>query len=84
MKSPANWTLRNTENAQPCALIVRYYYLQDLPSLRRTISENKGLNIPAEITRWLGRKSFEEGDYAATEQYLLPVVKDAKDVTQRC
>jgi TolA-binding protein len=61
-------------------IILCYYYLQDLPSLRRTISENKGLNVPAEITRWLGRKSFEEGDFAAAEQYLLPVAKDAKTV----
>jgi TolA-binding protein len=60
-------------------IILCYYYLQDLPSLRRTIAENKGLNVPAEITRWLGRKSFEERDFAAAEQYLLPVVKDAKN-----
>jgi TolA-binding protein len=60
-------------------IILCYYYLQDLPSLRRAIAENKGLNVPAEITRWLGRKSFDEGDFAAAEQYLLPVVKDAKN-----
>ncbi len=61
-------------------IILCYYYLQDLPALRRTIAENKGLNIPVEITRWLGRKSFEEGDFSAAEQYLLPVVKDSKNV----
>ena len=61
-------------------IILCYYYLQDRPALRRTIAENKGLNIPVEITRWLGRKSFEEGDFAAAEQYLLPVVKDSKNV----
>ncbi|MFZ0708979.1 MAG: tetratricopeptide repeat protein, partial [Terrimicrobiaceae bacterium] len=61
-------------------IILCYYYLQDRPALRRTIAENKGLNIPVEITRWLGRKSFEEGDFSAAEQYLLPVVKDAKNV----
>ena len=61
-------------------IILCYYYLQDRPALRRTIAENKGLNIPVEITRWLGRKSFEEGDFSAAEQYLLPVVKDSKNV----
>jgi TolA-binding protein len=61
-------------------IVLCYYYLQDRPALRRTIAENKGLNIPVEITRWLGRKSFEEGDFSATEQYLLPVVKDSRNV----
>jgi len=61
-------------------IILCYYYLQDRPALRRTIAENKGLNIPVEITRWLGRKSFEEGDFSAAEQYLLPIVKDSKNV----
>jgi tetratricopeptide (TPR) repeat protein len=60
-------------------IILCYYYLQDRPALQRTIAENKGLNIPVEITRWLGRKSFEEGDFSAAEQYLLPVVKESKN-----
>ena len=60
-------------------IILCYYYLQDRPALRRTIAENQGLNIPVEITRWLGRKSFEEGDFAAAEQYLLPVIKESKN-----
>ena len=60
-------------------IILCYYYLQDRPALRRMIAENKGLNIPVEITRWLGRKSFEEGDFVAAEQYLLPVVKESKN-----
>ena len=57
-------------------IILCYYYLQDRPALTRTIAENKGVNVPLEITRWLGRKSFEEGDFAAAERYLLPVLKD--------
>ena len=61
-------------------IVLCYYYLQDRAALRRTIAENKDLTIPAEITRWLGRKSFEEGDFSAAEQYLLPVVRDSKDV----
>jgi len=61
-------------------IILCYYYLQDRPALTRTIAENKGLSVPVEITRWLGRKSFEEGDFAGAEQYLLPVVKDSKNV----
>ena len=47
--------------------------------MRRTIAENKNVNVPVEITRWLGRKSFEEGDFAAAERYLLPVLKDSKN-----
>ena len=61
-------------------IILCYYYLQDIPALRRTIAENKSVNVPVEITRWLGRKSFEEGDFAAAEQSLLSVVKDSKEV----
>ena len=37
------------------------------------------MNVPVEITRWLGRKSFEESDFAAAERYLLPVLKDPKN-----
>ena len=59
-------------------IILCYYYLQDRPALVRTIAENKNVNVPVEITRWLGRKSFEEGDFAAAERYLLPVLKDQK------
>ena len=60
-------------------IILCYYYLQDRPALVRTIAENKDVNVPVEITRWLGRKSFEEGDFAAAERYLLPVLKDPKN-----
>ncbi len=60
-------------------IILCYYYQQDRPGLLRTMAENKNLNIPVEITRWLGRKSFDEGDYASAEKYLLPVVNDAKN-----
>jgi TolA-binding protein len=61
-------------------IILCYYYLQDLPALRRTIAENKHLAVPVEITRWLGRKSFEERDFAAAEQWLLSVLNGSKDV----
>jgi len=62
-------------------IILAYYYQQDRPSLVRVIKESKGVDVPVEITRWLGRKSFEEGDYAAAETFLLPVLKDPKNVT---
>jgi len=61
-------------------IILCYYYQQDRPGLVRTMAENKTLNVPVEITRWLGRKSFEEGDYASAEQFLLPVVKNSQNV----
>ncbi len=60
-------------------IILCYYYLEDRPALVRTIAENKNVTVPVEITRWLGRKSFEEGDFAGAEKYLLPVLKDAKN-----
>ena len=41
-------------------IILCYYYLQDRPALTKTIADNKNVNVPVEITRWLGRKSFEE------------------------
>ena len=75
----ANWTPAQYGERAALRIILCYYYLQDRPALRRTIAENKGLNIPVEITRWLGRKSFEEGDFSAAEQYLLPVVKECKE-----
>jgi len=56
-------------------IILCHYYLQDRAALQKDLAANKNLNIPVEITRWLGRKSFEEGDYEAAEQGLLPVVK---------
>jgi TolA-binding protein len=60
-------------------IILCYYYLEDRPALTRMIAENKNVNVPVEITRWLGRKSFEEGDFAGAERYLLPALKDAKN-----
>jgi TolA-binding protein len=57
-------------------IILCYYYLQDRAALQKALAANKNLNVPVEITRWLGRKSFEEGDYEAAEQGLLPVVKN--------
>ncbi|HEY5952831.1 MAG TPA: tetratricopeptide repeat protein, partial [Terrimicrobiaceae bacterium] len=60
-------------------IILCYYYLEDRAALTRTIADNKDLNVPVEITRWLGRKSFEEGDFASAERYLLPVLKDSKN-----
>ncbi|HRJ71395.1 MAG TPA: tetratricopeptide repeat protein, partial [Terrimicrobiaceae bacterium] len=59
-------------------ILLCYYYLQDRDALVRLIGQNKGLTVPVEITRWLGRKSFEDGDYAAAERYLLPVISDPK------
>jgi TolA-binding protein len=61
-------------------IILCHYYLQDRPALQKAIAANKNLNLPVEITRWLGRKSFEEGDYEAAELGLLPVVRDGKSV----
>ncbi len=61
-------------------VILSYYYLQDREALVKAIAGNKNLTVPTEITLWLGRKSFEEGDYMKAEQYLLPVLKDPKAV----
>jgi tetratricopeptide (TPR) repeat protein len=56
-------------------IILSYYYLQDRAALQKALATHKDLNIPVEITRWLGRKSFEEGDYEGAEQGLQAVVK---------
>ncbi len=61
-------------------IILCHYYLQDRSALQKALAANKGLSVPVEITRWLGRKSFEEGDYEGAEQGLLPVVRDGKAV----
>lgn len=61
-------------------IILCYYYLEDREALQKALAANKGLTIPVEITRWLGRKSFEEGDYAGAEMGLLAVVNDGKAV----
>lgn len=59
-------------------IILCYYYLEDRAALVKTIADNKNVAVPVEITRWLGRKSFDEGDYASAERFLLPVMKDPK------
>lgn len=59
-------------------IVLCYYYLQDRAALTKALAANKNLEIPAEVSRWLGRKSFEEGDYASAERYLSAVVKDGK------
>jgi TolA-binding protein len=61
-------------------IILCYYYMQDRAALQKALAAHKDLNVPVEITRWLGRKSFEEGDYEGAEQGLLPVVKEGKAV----
>lgn len=59
-------------------IILAQYYLQDREALVATITKYPQVNVPTEITRWLGRQSFDEGDYAAAEKFLLPVAKDPK------
>ena len=59
-------------------MILCHYYQEDRPALVRAMAENKNVPVPVEITRWLGRKSFDEGDYVAAEQFLLPVLQDEK------
>ncbi|CAN5325395.1 hypothetical protein BH09VER1_BH09VER1_37630 [soil metagenome] len=61
-------------------IMVCYYNMQDRASLKRIISENKGITVPLEITRWLGRKAYEDADYEGAERYLQPVVVGAKNV----
>jgi TolA-binding protein len=59
-------------------IILCHYYQQDRAALQKALAANKNLNVPVEITRWLGRKSFEEGDFEGAEQGLLSVVKEGK------
>lgn len=57
-------------------IVLCLYYLQDRAGLVKELAENKTPNVPVEITRWLGMKSFEEGNYADAEKYLLPLAVD--------
>lgn len=59
-------------------IVLCYYYLQDRPALTKALAASKNIQIPAEVSRWLGRKSFEEGDYATAERYLSAVVEGNK------
>jgi len=57
-------------------IVLAQYYLQDREALVATITKYPQVNVPTEITRWLGRQSFDEGDYAAAVKFLLPVAQD--------
>lgn len=59
-------------------IILCHYYLQDRAALTKALAANKNIEIPAEVSRWLGRKCFEEGDYAGAVRYLSPVVSSGK------
>ncbi|MBN8711432.1 MAG: tetratricopeptide repeat protein [Verrucomicrobia bacterium] len=59
-------------------IILAYYYQQNTDALKQALKDNPKVQVPAEINRWLGRKSFEEGDYATAERNLLPVVTEGK------
>lgn len=59
-------------------IVLCYYYLQDRAALTKALDANRKLEVPAEVSRWLGRKSFEEGDYVSAERYLSAVVKGNK------
>ncbi len=61
-------------------IMVCYYNMQDRAALKKVIAENKGITVPLEITRWLGRKAYDEADYEGAERYLQPVVQGGKNV----
>lgn len=61
-------------------VILSYYYLEDRDALVKLLAANPKITVPTEITLWLGRKAFEEGNYMKAEQYLLPVLQDPKAV----
>ena len=58
-------------------IILCYYYLEDRAALTRTIADNKDLNVPVEITRWLGRKSFEE-ETSLPRSAICPGAQDSE------
>ncbi len=68
---PAQYNERAGLRAMLC-----YYYLQDRDGLKKAIDQNKTLTVPTEVTRWLGRQSFAEGDYAGAVRYLKSALKD--------
>ena len=68
---------------QPCASSFVTITSRTVPRFRRTIAENKGLNIPVEITRWLGRKSFEEGDFQPQSSISFPSSRNQRILIRR-
>lgn len=62
-------------------IILAYYYLEDRESVAREASSYKGGNLPAEITLWLASHAVDKGDYAAAENYLLPLTKNPASLT---
>lgn len=56
--------------------ILCYYYLQDRDGLKKAVDQTKGITVPTEVTRWLGRQSFAEGDYAGAVRYLKSALKE--------
>ena len=57
-------------------IIMCQYFLQDRDALVKEVAAYKGGNGPAEIMLWVGEKNLEDGNYAAAEQNILPLVKD--------
>jgi len=58
-------------------ILLCQYYLENRDAVLKLIAQNKKMAVPPEIRLWLGRKSFEDGDYEGAERQLLPVVQGA-------
>lgn len=67
------------ENRATMRILLAYYYLEDRENLAREIAANSGVNPPVEVLRWLGGKSFEEGDFAAADKFLTLAAKANSD-----
>jgi len=62
-------------NRATMRILLAYYYQEDREKLAREMAANPDVNAPVEVLRWLGGKSFEEGDYKAADKFLTAAAK---------
>ncbi|MFI0348600.1 MAG: tetratricopeptide repeat protein [Chthoniobacterales bacterium] len=59
-------------------LLLSHYYLEQVDAVLREATGLKPIAVPAEVSRWLGLKMYERGDFAQTEHFLNAVVSSQK------
>jgi len=56
-------------------LILAHYYADDQDAVAKEVSQVPPESVPAEISRWLGLKYFEQGNYAKANDFLGAIVE---------
>lgn len=55
-------------------IVLAAFYKEDRDAVLAEIGNTRLDLLPAEVLMWLGSKSFDDGDYKKTEQFLGPVL----------